>query len=44
MKPFHASALVERVQQMIGRPPAAEPARVDLTRTGDSRDFNADAR
>ena len=43
-KPFHASALVERVQQMIGHPPLAEPARLDVPRTGDSRDYNADAR
>ena len=43
-KPFQASALIERVQQLIGRArPAPQPPAVKPP-NGDPRDFNADAR
>jgi len=42
-KPFQAAALIERVLQLIGRPQIAEPVRASL-HSGDSREFNADAR
>jgi two-component system cell cycle sensor histidine kinase/response regulator CckA len=43
-KPFAASALVERVQQLIGSPQAAERRRRPISNSGDVRDFNADVR
>ncbi|HYM25347.1 MAG TPA: ATP-binding protein, partial [Vicinamibacterales bacterium] len=42
-KPFQASVLVERVQQLIGSAHSA-PHRPPLTRSGAARDLNADSR
>ena len=43
-KPFQASVLVERVQQLIGSAHSAPPHRPPLTRSGAARDLNADSR